>query len=145
MIQFFVEDVSFDLQELTSVPSWLTQVVSTHQASIANINYIFCSDKYLLHLNRDYLSHNYYTDIITFDNRDDADQPIESDIFVSVERVQENSERLSSDFFSELLRVLVHGVLHLLGFLDSSDEERSKMRELENEYITLYFRQFHSA
>jgi rRNA maturation RNase YbeY len=143
MVHFFVEDILFDLQTLQSVPSWLSWVVEKHNQSISGINYIFCSDRYLLQINRDYLSHDYYTDIITFDNRDNSDEPLESDIFISTERVQENALQLQLDFFTELLRVIVHGILHLLGFDDHTEPSKLQMRNLEDEYVSSYFSQFH--
>jgi len=143
MIQFFVEDVSLDLEILKSVPAWLSWVAEQHNQSIFNINYIFCSDKYLLQINQEYLTHDYYTDIITFDNRDNSDQSLESDIFISTERVQENAYQLRLDSFTELLRVIVHGILHLLGFDDHTQSSKLQMRDLEDEYVSSYFSQFH--
>ncbi|MGD1889970.1 MAG: rRNA maturation RNase YbeY [Cyclobacteriaceae bacterium] len=143
MIQFFVEDVSFDPQILQSVPDWLILVAEQHNQSISSISYIFCSDDYLLQVNRDYLNHDYYTDIITFDNRDGSTHPLESDIFISTERVQENAQILKVDFLNELLRIIVHGVLHLLGFDDHSESSKLQMRNLEDEYVAIYFSQFH--
>ncbi|MEM9675916.1 MAG: rRNA maturation RNase YbeY, partial [Bacteroidota bacterium] len=94
-------------------------------------------------VNREYLDHDYYTDIITFDNRDNSTHPLESDIFISTERVQENAQILKVDFLNELLRVIVHGVLHLLGFDDHSESSKLQMRNLEDEYVAVYFRHFH--
>ena len=144
MIQFFVEDVDFDTNTLSSVPTWLSSIVQSYQQSILEINYIFCSDEYLLSINQEYLSHDFYTDIITFDNRDDTTQAIESDIIISIDRVPENAARLDTPFLSALLRVLVHGLLHILGFSDHSDEEKNEMRSLENRYLELYFNLFHT-
>ncbi|WKN46099.1 rRNA maturation RNase YbeY [Tunicatimonas pelagia] len=144
MIQFFVEDIDFDPQNLlVPTPDWLLEVVSQHNQSVQEINYIFCSDEYLLSINQQYLSHDYYTDIITFDNRDDINQSLEGDIFISIDRVRENAHQLSASFLSEFLRVIVHGILHLLGFKDSTDAEKLEMRSLENKFVNLYFQNFH--
>ncbi|MEM6842572.1 MAG: rRNA maturation RNase YbeY [Bacteroidota bacterium] len=143
VVQFFVEDTDFNIKSLSSIPDWLAQVSQLHQQSILEINYIFCSDNYLLKINQEYLSHDYYTDIITFDHRDEISQPIESDVFISVDRVADNADDLNIPFFNELLRVIVHGLLHLLGFPDSSDQEKETIRSKEDEHLTLYFKQFH--
>ncbi|MEQ9440726.1 MAG: rRNA maturation RNase YbeY [Cyclobacteriaceae bacterium] len=145
MIHFFIEDVSFDPAVLEATPNWLLQVANIHFQSIDIVNYIFCSDQYLLQINQQHLNHDYFTDIITFDLREDNAQPIESDIFISTERVLENSAQMSTSFLAELLRVMVHGILHLLGFDDHSENDRQIMRTLEEEYLKLYFTQFHPS
>nr|WKN39131.1 rRNA maturation RNase YbeY [Tunicatimonas sp. TK19036] len=142
MINFFVEDITFDTTQLEPVPSWLQSIIHSHSSTLSSINYIFCSDEYLLNVNRVYLDHDYYTDIITFDQRDSIDEPIEADIFISIERVQENAAQLNFSFLSELIRVLVHGVLHLLGYDDHSETDRVIMRNLEEQYIELFHSQF---
>jgi rRNA maturation RNase YbeY len=98
-----------------------------------SIGIIFCSDAYLLHINQDYLSHDYYTDVITFDYTED--QLISGDILISVERVRENSQIFNSTFENELLRVIIHGVLHLLGYNDQNEKEKAEMRQKEDTYI----------
>ncbi len=146
MVHFFVEDTDFSPHSiLPLVPEWLLQVAKHYDRTIQEINYIFCSDEYLLTINQQYLSHNYYTDIITFDNRDQTDQPLESDIFISVDRVKENAQHMNTPFLNELLRVTIHGVLHLLEFNDSTDAEKLEMRLLESKFISIYFQNFHST
>ncbi|MGB3586375.1 MAG: rRNA maturation RNase YbeY [Tunicatimonas sp.] len=146
MIQFFVEDTNFVPHPLlSSVTNWLLKVVTFYNHSIKEINYIFCSDEYLLTINQQFLSHDFFTDIITFDNRDQSSQPLESDIFISVDRVKENSQQLNTSFLHELLRVIVHGILHLLEFNDSDDIEKSEMRTLESKFVDMYFQEFHSS
>lgn len=146
MIHFFVESIDFTpLPLLSSVPDWLNQVVEHYDQSIQEINLIFCSDNYLLAINQQYLSHDYYTDIVTFDNRELSNQPLESDIFISIDRVRENAQNLNVIFFHELLRVIVHGVLHLLGFTDTSDTHKLEMRTLESKLVQDYFQNFHSS
>ena len=142
MINFFVEDITFDTTQLEPVPSWLQSIIHSHSSTLSSINYIFCSDEYLLNVNREYLDHDYYTDIITFDQLDSINEPIEADIFISIERVQENAAQLNFSFLSELIRVLVHGVLHLLGYDDHSETDRVIMRNLEEQYIELFHSQF---
>ena len=138
MIEFFVEDIDFDLSLLSNVTRWLVNVARREGSNIDEINYIFTSDEYLLTINQHYLFHDYYTDIITFDQRDSPDLPLEADIFISVDRVRENAVQLRETFYHELLRVIVHGFLHLLGYLDTNDELKQQMRCLEDKYLHLY-------
>lgn len=137
LINFFNEDVDFVLNSKGSVISWLESIASSENQKIDSINYIFCSDEYLLNVNREYLDHDYYTDIITFDNRDSFDDPIESDIFISIDRVTENSKDQDTSFELELHRVLAHGLLHLSGYNDKTKEEEQVMREKEEAYLSL--------
>lgn len=136
-INFFQEEITFELKDESSITSWLQSVATAEGQSIAEINYIFCSDEYILSINEEYLNHDYYTDIITFDNRDNTQDDIEADIFVSIDRVQENAQMIQVPFDTELRRVMVHGLLHLLGYHDKSEEEISQMREKEEAYLSL--------
>ena len=138
MVEFFTEDITFDTTLLKSVPTWLRQIATNHQTSITSLNYVFCSDEYLLAINRQYLNHDYYTDIITFDQSDEDRQPIEGDIFISIDRVYENAGTRNTESFHELLRVIVHGLLHLLGYSDDTKESKLQMRCLEDESLHLY-------
>lgn len=137
-IHFFFEDVkkNFTLEE-DKVRDWLDQVCADHEYEIENLNYIFCSDEYLLDINKTYLKHNFYTDIITFDQSEE-DNVIEGDIFISTERVKDNALTTDEFYDNEMIRVLVHGILHLLGYKDKSKEEQEEMRKKEDEYISLY-------
>ncbi len=135
-IQFFSEDLIFKLQQKQVITEWLEKIIENHHYSINQLNYIFCSDKYLLQINQDYLNHDCYTDIITFDNSEDTDV-IESDIFISIERVKENATNQSILFELELHRVMVHGVLHLLGFNDKEEDDKRRMREKEDACLSL--------
>ena len=130
-IQFFSEDISFNLKHKDKIRKWLTNIVLNNGAKIRELNYIFCSDDYLKQVNIDYLDHHYYTDIITFDNSEEEDI-LEGDIFISIDRIKENSMEYSRSFEDELHRVLVHGVLHLLGFSDKDESEASEMRKQED-------------
>jgi probable rRNA maturation factor len=136
-INFFQEQTDFELNNESFIIDWLESVAQAEGQDIEEINYIFCNDDYLLSINKEYLDHDYYTDIITFDNRDDMSDDIEADIFVSIDRVQENAQNLSIPFELELSRVMVHGLLHLLGYHDKSEQEISQMREKEEAYLSL--------
>ena len=136
VITYFTEDVSFTLSQKRKISTWLKQVFEQEGFILDSLNFIFCSDEYLLQINREYLSHDYYTDIITFCHSEDA-EPLESDIFISIERVKENSQDLNTVFINELHRVMVHGVLHLCGYNDHSDADKLRMREKENYYLSL--------
>ena len=113
----------------------MIRVAKEETHSIENINYIFCSDEYLLNVNQEHLQHDYYTDIITFDLSDVKGQ-IVADIFISVDRVRENSLDAKTTFDNEMHRVLVHGLLHLIGYNDKTESEQSVMRSKENYYIS---------
>lgn len=115
--------------------SWFTKVCGQERKELGDLNVIFCSDEYLLELNRTHLKHDYYTDIITFDYCD-ADV-VSGDLFISVDRVKENATSLSISFMDELHRVCVHGLLHLCGYGDKSDEEEILMRAKEDEMLLL--------
>lgn len=137
MIIFFNEDIDFKFQGKNNFKSWLKKVADKEGFKIKDLNYIFCSDEYLHKINVDYLDHDTFTDIITFDNSED-EISIEGDIFVSVDRVKENSQTLNTVFDEELKRVIVHGLLHLCGYDDHSVEDKAEMRRLEGEYILIF-------
>ncbi|WP_420155280.1 rRNA maturation RNase YbeY [Siphonobacter sp.] len=134
MIRYFVEDVEFQVPFPQKTRRWLNTVALAEGFQIAELNYIFCSDEYLHKINVEYLEHDTYTDIITFDNSEE-EKVISGDIFVSVERVEDNARSLNVIFQDELARVMVHGVLHLAGYLDETDEEEENMRRLESHYL----------
>ena len=137
MIIFFNEDIDFKLQQKNNYKSWLKKVAEKEGFKVKDLNYIFCSDVYLHKINVDYLDHDTFTDIITFDNSED-ESTIEGDIFVSIERVRENSYTLKTVFDEELKRVIVHGLLHLCGYDDHSVEDKAEMRRSEGEYILIF-------
>lgn len=136
MINFFAEDVDLPLFNESLVFEWLNSVCTAENKKLEEVSIIFCSDEYLLDMNNEYLQHDYYTDIITFDYC--IDNQIVGDLFVSIDRVKDNSIQNHVSFENELLRVMVHGVLHLIGFKDKSDEEAKLMRLKEDEYLNLY-------
>ena len=135
-IHFFREDTAFDLRKISGKRKWLKSISDHYTYEIEELNYIFCSDDYLLSINQKYLDHDTYTDIITFDNRETEEKVIESDIFISIDRVKENAEKLGISFDNELARVMAHGLLHLVGFKDKTESEKTKMREAENEALS---------
>lgn len=114
---------------------WLKQIAAFHRRKLGDINYIFCSDKRILEVNIEYLGHDYYTDIITFDY--DEGQRVSGDLFISLETVASNAEMLGISYEEELLRVMAHGVLHLCGFKDKTEEDAANMRLREQEALAL--------
>ena len=132
---FHNEDVVFSLQNKNSKKEWLKSVIHSFNYSLGDINVIFCSDHYLLNVNKQYLSHNYYTDIITFNYC--TENTISGDLFISIDRVEEYSKQNNIPFLNEINRVIVHGVLHLCGFNDKTPIEKKEMRQLENKFLNL--------
>jgi rRNA maturation RNase YbeY len=134
MLNFFSEDVDFDLPRPLKTKKWIKKTSESEGYKISDLNYIFCSDEYLLEINKQYLDHDYFTDIITFDNSEE-DNVLEGDIYISVDRVRENAETFHADFETEMCRVLVHGLLHLMGYEDSDESLKKLMRAKEDEYL----------
>ncbi|MDX9694695.1 MAG: rRNA maturation RNase YbeY [Bacteroidales bacterium] len=132
-ILFFNEDIKFNLTQKKLLKSWIKQVIANENKICDSINFIFTSDKYLLEINKKFLSHNYFTDIVTFNYC--ADNLIIGDIYISIETVKNNSIRFNVSMIEELYRVMVHGVLHLIGYDDSNELEKSRMREKEDFYL----------
>ncbi|GAA5033933.1 endoribonuclease YbeY [Marivirga lumbricoides] len=140
LVNFFKEDVKIDLRSLRKYRKWINEVAQSHHKEIELINYIFCSDEYLHQINQGYLNHDTYTDIITFDLREhSSEEPIEADIFISIERVQDNSQIQSTSFSNELERVIIHGLLHLVGFKDKTQQEKDLMRKEETKALQLLY------
>jgi metalloprotein, YbeY/UPF0054 family len=135
MIRFFSEDIDFVVSNKAILKKWINNIISIHNAIPGDINIIFCSDSYLLSINNKYLNHNYYTDIITFDYCEG--KRIIGDLFISIDTVKINSEQYSSDFENELHRVIIHGVLHLLGYDDHTEEETLEMHSLEDSSLNI--------
>ena len=134
LIEFFSEDVEFEPEHGEELKLWLETLISSHNYKLKNLTYIFCSDEYLHQMNLDYLQHDTYTDIITFDNSDE-EGILEGDIFISIDRVRENGATLQIPFLDELHRVMAHGALHLLGFDDKSPELKAEMTKAENDVL----------
>lgn len=142
MIRFFNEDIGFPKIKRTVLKSWITSVISLHNAKLGQVSIIFVSDKYLLDMNNQYLSHNYHTDIITFDYSECVDNQlsIAGDLFISLDTVKSNSTDFGVSFEHELNRVIIHGILHLLGQNDESDEEFEEMKRKEDRYLKLLYK-----
>jgi probable rRNA maturation factor len=132
LVDFHCEDVAPALPDLVQVTRWIAALATDEQLPLVGINYIFCSDEYLLDMNRTHLQHDYYTDIITFQL---TEQALHGDLFISTDRVADNAQTLGVTFEQELLRVMIHGVLHLAGYGDKTPEEADLMRAKENEWI----------
>lgn len=139
-IFFFFEDVSFSFQKRTLLRTWLQRVAKKEQHEIAALNYIFCSDEFLLSMNKEHLNHDTYTDIITFGYSPKGAVEITGDIFISIDRVKENAKTYQTTFQDELRRVLSHGLLHLCGYRDKSSADKTTMREKEELALALYKR-----
>jgi len=136
-INFFSKDSSFDLKEKKRHLIWLKGIIENNNKKLIALNYIFCSDDYLLELNEKYLEHNYYTDVLTFDNSSSSHE-IEGDIFISIDRIKENAKTFDVHLSDELRRIMAHGLLHLLGHRDKTDQEKELMTDKENECLTSF-------
>ena len=135
-VTFHKEEVEFELPSESKLSNWLVDIAASKNKIISQVAYIFCDDEYLLNINKEYLNHDYYTDIITFPYKQGRE--IESDIFISIERVKDNASTFKSSFEKELLRVMAHGLLHLLGYMDKTEEEKKDMRDKENWAIDMF-------
>lgn len=134
-IQFSSHRTRFKLPNPKKTAAWIEKVVKAEQSKIRSLSYVFCTDKHLLGINERYLQHDTLTDIITFDLNEDGSNSLEGEIYISVERVRENARELGVNFSMELHRVIVHGVLHLVGYKDKSEKERKEMRRREDKYL----------
>jgi len=141
-IHFHQADQSTVLKNKIRLKQFLARIVQDFRKNhrIDTINYIFCSDEYLLSINQEYLQHDTYTDIITFDLSNNKTE-IVSDIFISIDRVKENAQKFNSNIEHELHRVLFHGILHLCGLKDKSKQDAALMRSKEEYYLNTYFKQ----
>ena len=135
MVSFFTEDIKFNFKEKRLTSRWLKLVAESEIRRLGDISIIFCSDNYILDVNMKYLQHDYFTDIITFDYCEG--EKISGDLFISIDSVRENAAFYHTEFEDELNRVIVHGVLHLIGYDDHSEEDIAVMRSKENYYLSL--------
>lgn len=133
-IEFHNEDVELPNLSFEQIEKWLIKVIATYNKDLGELNYIFCSDEYLLKMNQDYLNHDYFTDIITFDNSEEANE-IAGDMFISIDTVKDNAKTYKINPDHELMRVIVHGLLHLIGFNDKTDEDQIIMTEKEDLHL----------
>lgn len=136
-IHFFWEDISSNLKQKIRLRNWITNTIKEENKRLGELTFIFCSDAYLLSINQEYLNHNTYTDIITFNNSED--DRITGDIFISLERVHENALRFKVSQQDELHRVMIHGTLHLLGYTDKGKDAKALMTSKENYYLLKRF------
>ena len=136
MVNYFFEDTDFRFKGRRQNNAWLKAVAGLEKKKLGQINIIFCSDDYILQVNKKYLQHDYFTDIITFDYCEG--ETLSGDLFISVDSVRENSVYYKTDFTEELDRVIVHGLLHLIGYDDHSEEEQKTMRSKENQYLQIH-------
>lgn len=130
-IFFFSEEIKFKLTSETDTKNWIVAILKKYNQKIDFINFIFCNDEYLYQINKERLNHDTYTDIITFQYNEKT-EALESDIYISIDRIKENSETYKVSFENELKRVLAHGVLHLFGFKDKTTKEQKEMTDNEN-------------
>ena len=135
-IIFHSEDIDFSLPNATLVFDWIKKSIQSEDKDLQQLNFIFCSDKYLHQINVEYLNHDTYTDVITFPYAEGKN--IEGDIFISIDRIRENAEQFKVSFEDELHRVMIHGTLHLMGYFDKTPEEKTLMTKKENEYLNLF-------
>lgn len=135
MVRYFCEDIKFNFKDKLSNNRWLKLVAGSEIKKLGDINVIFCSDNYILDVNMKYLQHDYFTDIITFDYC--QGDVLSGDLFISVDSVRENAVEYGAEFDEEIHRVIVHGLLHLIGYDDHTPEDQKTMREKENYYLAL--------
>jgi probable rRNA maturation factor len=137
-VYFFFEERNFTLTKRGELKAFIESLFRKEKKKLETINYIFVSDKKLLEINRQFLNHDYFTDIITFDLSEGL--AIQAEIYISIDRVRDNARQLGFSFKSELHRVIFHGALHLCGCGDKTKREKEKMREKEDTYLTQYFK-----
>jgi len=135
-IFFHKEGINFDIREKKKIRQWINKVVEIEKRELGELNIILAGDKELLELNKTYLSKKYLTDVITFEYN--KEKKISGDIYLSVERIRENALKFNERVDREILRVIIHGILHLMGYKDKKDEEQKKMRQKENECLSLF-------
>lgn len=135
MVSFLSEEIDFELPNNKKTQDWVVNAIINEQKEVGDINYIFCSDEYLHKINLKYLNHDTYTDIITFNYC--QDNVIFSDIFISIDRVKENAITYKKTFINELHRVIIHGILHLVGYNDKTQNEQDQMTAKEDFYLSL--------
>lgn len=134
MISFYTEKIEFKLFDKKVVENWIKKAILFYEKKVGDINVIFCNDEYLLEINRQFLKHDYYTDVITFD--ENIGNKINGEIYISIDRAFENADELKLDRHQEVERLIIHGILHLVGFDDHSDEERQEMHNKEDFHLS---------
>jgi len=137
MISFFSENITYKLKDKRKIQKWIKLVIEGEKKKSGDINYIFCDDTFLTEMNIKYLNHDTLTDIITFNYNEENSNLITGDIYISIDRVKENSDKYKVLFITELHRVIIHGVLHLLGYKDKTKADKNTMREKEDNCLSL--------
>ena len=144
MIRFEVIDATFNLRHKNAIKNWIKEIILSKNRRVGDINYIFSNDEYVLEVNRKYLGHDYYTDIITFDTSEYDDEiadnqidKVSADIIISLDTVAANAITYGTDFPQELYRVIIHGILHLIGYDDLNEADSCRMRKAEDEALAL--------
>ncbi len=135
MIELFYE-TDFELKDAQNWIDWIVESMKNEGKTIEDLNYIFCDDEYLLQINRQYLDHDYYTDVIGFDNS--IEDELMGDIFISIERIKDNATQNNVSFENELARVIIHGILHFAGYMDKEPDEKELMTSKENQYLETF-------
>lgn len=135
-VTFNNHNVKLNLKDKLLLKSLIARIFAEEKETFKSVSYIFCTDEFLLKLNQDYLNHDTLTDILTF-TLSNTSLPIVSEIYISVERVTENASNLQISFFTELHRVMIHGILHLCGYSDHTSSEKAIMRKMEDHYLAL--------
>lgn len=135
---FFIDGIKFPFRHRKALKAAIEKIFHQERKKLASLNYIFCSDKKLLKINQDYLNHDYYTDIISFDLSNPGDGSVTGEIYISIERVRENAKMQKTSFPIELHRVMFHGALHLCGYRDKTKAETKLMRAKENKYLAVF-------
>ena len=128
----------FSLSDRTRLKAFLVSIFRKEKTPLVELSFVFCSDAYLLKINRQYLNHDYYTDIITF-NLSENQKLVRGEVYISIDRVRDNARKEKTTFKEEIHRVMFHGVLHLCGFKDKTPSAKSAMRKAENKYLELFF------
>lgn len=139
-INFNFDEISKLTFPKNTIKSWIKFVIQSNNYKVGSISYIFCTDDYILRVNKEYLNHDYFTDIITFNYNED--KTLSGDLFISVDTVKTNAQEYGVTFDKELYRVMIHGVLHLIGFDDISDELQQEMTQKEDEALNILYANF---
>jgi rRNA maturation RNase YbeY len=134
MINFFKEDINFRLSGKSKLTAWIEKIIKKEGRKKGEVNFIFCNDPYLKKINKKYLNHDYFTDIVTFDTSMEAKE-LSGDIFISIDRVRANAESYKTSFENELHRVMAHGILHLSGYGDKNEKDQKEMRKMEEYWL----------
>jgi rRNA maturation RNase YbeY len=135
-VNFFNEDVTYTLKNKTIIRAWILSAITAEGYFLEELNFIFCSDEYLWRMNQQFLDHDTYTDVITFDNSERL-KTINGDIFISIDRVKENAAEINVPAATELCRVMIHGTLHLLGYKDKTKAAKTQMTAREDHYLSM--------